>query len=142
MEFMDGIKNKIKIIKIFLMNLTDDTKSSIKSKATWGQVLEEYLYENVPTLILFIVCHNSLMWLLEVTLGWDSAFWSTQWTQLVDRYPYPVHLYSGGGLVVTLTVYWGWGGFLCLMDRTGWLSRYKVQPGTNEPPENAKFIKV
>lgn len=38
--------------------------------------------------------------------------------------------------------YWTWGSVYIVLDLTGWLSRYKVQPGTNQPPEPSKFAKM
>jgi len=105
-------------------------------------VVSEYLFETGAILLSFLIARNSLLWLLEVTMGWDIAFWQTQWQQFVDQNQDPRVIFVIGGLLVTMTVYWGWGGFYCLLDRTGWLSRYKVQPGTNQPPDTAKFIKV
>jgi fatty acid hydroxylase domain-containing protein 2 len=38
--------------------------------------------------------------------------------------------------------YWLWGSVYIVLDLTGWLSRYKVQPGTNQPPDGGKFTKM
>jgi hypothetical protein len=38
--------------------------------------------------------------------------------------------------------YWLWGSVYIVLDLTGWFSRYKVQPGTNQPPERTKFAKM
>lgn len=44
-----------------------------------------------------------------------------------------------GTLLVGHGVYWLWGSFFIMLDYTGWLSHYKVQPNTNQPPNAAKL---
>lgn len=104
-------------------------------------VVSEYLFETGAILLSFLVARNSLVWLLESTLGWGPDFWQSKWEYLVDNTD-RAHFYVGGGFVISWGVYWGWGGFYCLLDRTGWLSKYKVQPDTNMPPDTKKFMKV
>jgi hypothetical protein len=41
---------------------------------------------------------------------------------------------------VSNVAYWTWGSFYVLLDHTGWLSQYKVQPQTNQPPDRALFL--
>jgi hypothetical protein len=106
-----------------------------------ANVVSEYLYETAAILLSFVVARNSLLWLLQATLGWGVDFWQSKWENLIDQTERN-HFFVIGGLIVTMSVYWGWGGFYCLLGRTGWLSKYKVQPGTNLPPDNKKFIKV
>lgn len=50
-----------------------------------------------------------------------------------------------GTTVLTILVYWIFGGiytFLDLTNRPKFLRRYKIQPGTNEPVEKSRLIKV
>jgi hypothetical protein len=42
--------------------------------------------------------------------------------------------------LVNNVVYWVWGSFFVLLDHTGWLSEYKVQPQTNQPPDRNHFL--
>jgi fatty acid hydroxylase domain-containing protein 2 len=42
-------------------------------------------------------------------------------------------------MLVAHGVYWLWGSFFMLLDYTGWLSQYKVQPNTNQPPNPVKL---
>jgi fatty acid hydroxylase domain-containing protein 2 len=47
--------------------------------------------------------------------------------------------------IITFLVYWGFGMIYVLLDVTNkpkFLRKYKIQPGTNEPIENQKLIKV
>jgi len=91
---------------------------------------------------MFFFGHAILTWFFKVTLGWGPDFWTLKLQQLLDWYPDAFFWYYTAGLLVSFTVYWTWGGFYCLMDRLGWLAKYKIQPGTNQPPENKKFLKV
>jgi hypothetical protein len=42
--------------------------------------------------------------------------------------------------ILTFTFYWTSGLFFTLLDHTGWLSKYKVQPGKIHPPSSAKIV--
>jgi len=41
-----------------------------------------------------------------------------------------------------MITYWLVGGFFLVLDLTGWLSKYKVQPGTNQPPTTPKLTSL
>jgi hypothetical protein len=50
-----------------------------------------------------------------------------------------------GLTALTMLVYWGLGSVYILLDLTNWplfMRKYKVQPGTNEPVDGMKLIKV
>lgn len=42
--------------------------------------------------------------------------------------------------ILTFTFYWSWGLVFTLLDYTGWLSKYKVQPDKNHPPSSSKIV--
>jgi fatty acid hydroxylase domain-containing protein 2 len=47
--------------------------------------------------------------------------------------------------IVAMLAYWIVGSVYLLLDFTGWLSKYKVQPGKNQPPSSvglSKAVKV
>lgn len=50
-----------------------------------------------------------------------------------------------GLTALTMLVYWGLGSVYILLDLANWpqfVRKYKVQPGTNEPVDGMKLIKV
>ncbi|XP_059485931.1 fatty acid hydroxylase domain-containing protein 2-like [Neocloeon triangulifer] len=83
-----------------------------------------------------------VVWVLSF-VGVESDFWQNQWQQICDKYGKDdqTTFFIVGTLVVQTLAYWVWGSFYIILDLTGWASRYKVQPGTNQPPEMGKFIK-
>lgn len=57
----------------------------------------------------------------------------------------PLMLWVFGTSIFTMLVYWTVGGLYTFMDLTNLprcLRRYKIQPGTNEPVELARLLKV
>lgn len=57
----------------------------------------------------------------------------------------PVTLWVYGSLIVTMIVYWVFGGIYTILDVTNKpaaIRRYKIQPGTNEPVDNKRLLKV
>lgn len=47
--------------------------------------------------------------------------------------------------ILTTLVYWFFGGIYTILDITNkpaFLRRYKIQPGTNEPVDNARLMNV
>jgi hypothetical protein len=57
----------------------------------------------------------------------------------------PFNLWVYGTTVLSLGVYWLFGGIYTLLDVTNKpaaLRRYKIQPGTNEPVDNKKLFNV
>ncbi|XP_059485575.1 fatty acid hydroxylase domain-containing protein 2-like [Neocloeon triangulifer] len=67
-------------------------------------------------------------------LRWDSM---VSWVDSNQRIVFGVlpSLISG-------VAYWSLGSFFLMLDFTGWLSEYKVQLGTNQPPSPAKLGKA
>jgi len=114
----------------------------LPQRSELANVLCEYFSEMFIIVLTFLAARNSLMWFLEATMVWDKDFWQTQWEQFVDRNYSPVLFYVGGVQAIILSVYYIWGGFYSLLDVTGCLSQYKVQPGTNQPLKNTALRKV
>lgn len=57
----------------------------------------------------------------------------------------PFMFWVFGTNIFTMLVYWMFGGFYTFMDLTNcpaFLRKYKIQPGTNEPVERARLLKV
>ncbi|XP_059485576.1 fatty acid hydroxylase domain-containing protein 2-like [Neocloeon triangulifer] len=50
--------------------------------------------------------------------------------------------YTAGTFFVVTGSYWVLGGFFMILDQTGWLSRYKIRPGINQPPDARELGKV
>jgi fatty acid hydroxylase domain-containing protein 2 len=106
------------------------------------EILFEYLHDMVSILLFFYITQKVLMWTLDTTFGFNSEFFQNKWQTFVDEMQDPRIIFIGCPLAVTLFFYWGWGLFFSILDMTGWLSKYKVQPGTNQPPDTKRFIKV
>ncbi|XP_054288455.1 fatty acid hydroxylase domain-containing protein 2-like isoform X2 [Macrosteles quadrilineatus] len=79
---------------------------------------------------------------------WDASgdFWQAGWDQILDTVgENPVTFWVYGSLIWTLSVYWTLGAIYTVLDvvnKPAALRRYKTQPGTNEPVETKKLIKV
>lgn len=57
----------------------------------------------------------------------------------------PLAFWVIGTNIFTMMVYWLVGGIYTFMDltnRPAFLRKYKIQPGTNEPVERARLLKV
>lgn len=57
----------------------------------------------------------------------------------------PFYLWVYGTFMLSFGVYWLFGGIYTVMDMTNKpaaIRRYKIQPGTNEPVDNRKLLKV
>jgi transposase InsO family protein len=106
------------------------------------RVFGKFLSETVPFAVSFLLMRTCLMWLLELTIRPEPDLWQRHWERFYALHSDPQFYFLMGSYVVSNGVYWIWGGFYCLLDYTGWLSRYKVQPGTNQPPDRAQFAKV
>lgn len=106
------------------------------------RVFGKFLSETVPFAVSFLLLRNCLLWLLEWTVRPEPDFWQRHWERFVALDSDPKFYYLVCSVTISTSVYWIWGGFYCLLDFTGWLSRYKVQPGMNQPPDREKFLKV
>lgn len=78
--------------------------------------------------------------------GASGDFWQAQWDKFLDTVGEdPFYLWVYGTFVLSFGVYWLFGGIYTIMDMTNKpaaIRRYKIQPGTNEPVDNRKLLKV
>lgn len=78
--------------------------------------------------------------------GASGDFWQSQWDNFLDiTGEDPFNLWVIGSTIFTMFVYWFFGGIYTIMDITNkpaFLRRYKVQPGTNEPVDKARLMRV
>jgi fatty acid hydroxylase domain-containing protein 2 len=70
----------------------------------------------------------------QVQLRWEEFLSLTGYNQLFLIAVMPT--------ILTFPLYWTLGLLFTLLDFTGWLSKYKVQPGKNSPPSSVKFVNV
>ncbi|CAB3367611.1 Hypothetical predicted protein [Cloeon dipterum] len=62
-------------------------------------------------------------------------FWQQKWTAVLDAFGHNQRVLFGMmPSVVSGVVYWTVSGLFMLIDFSGLLAAYKVQPGTNQPP--------
>jgi hypothetical protein len=106
------------------------------------RVFGKFLSETVPFAVSFLLVRNFILFLLKWTMQIEPDFWQHHWERFVALNSDPMFYYLVCSFTSSSIFYWAWGGFYCLLDWTGWLSRYKVQPGMNQPPDRAKFAKV
>ncbi|XP_059480663.1 fatty acid hydroxylase domain-containing protein 2-like [Neocloeon triangulifer] len=86
---------------------------------------------------------NSLRWFVHSILKIPEHLFENAWQNLVEKFATQddqMTFLVSGTLLVSVVVYWVWGGFYVLLDLTGWLSRYKVQPGTNQPLDQGRLV--
>nr|CAH7730442.1 unnamed protein product [Callosobruchus chinensis] len=97
-------------------------------------------------LICFAAARNSITWHCQRFWGASGDFWQAQWDKFLDTAGEdPFCLWVYGTFVLSFGVYWLFGGIYTFMDVTNKPSivrRYKIQPGTNEPVDNRKLLKV
>ncbi|XP_071452437.1 fatty acid hydroxylase domain-containing protein 2 isoform X2 [Hetaerina americana] len=98
------------------------------------------------SLIGFAAFRNSLTWHLQRFWGASGDFWQAQWDKLLDTIGEDyVTIYVFGSTFIAFFVYWFVGGIYTILDVTNKpaaIRRYKIQPGTNEPVENKRLMKV
>lgn len=98
------------------------------------------------SLIGFAAFRNSLTWHLQRFWGASGDFWQAQWDKLLDTVGEDyITVYVFGSTFIAFFVYWFVGGIYTLLDVTNKpaaLRRYKIQPGTNEPVDSKKLMKV
>ncbi|XP_054266575.1 fatty acid hydroxylase domain-containing protein 2-like isoform X1 [Macrosteles quadrilineatus] len=97
-------------------------------------------------LIVFAAFRNTLTWHLQRFWGASGDFWQAGWDRILDTVgENPVTFWVYGTLIWTVSVYWSLGAIYTVLDvinKPAALRRYKIQPGTNEPVETKKLIKV
>ncbi|XP_067640716.1 fatty acid hydroxylase domain-containing protein 2 isoform X2 [Eurosta solidaginis] len=83
---------------------------------------------------------------LQSFWGASGDFWQAQWDKFIDKTgDDPFMLWVFGSTIFSMIVYWFVGGIYTFMDLTNrpeFLRKYKIQPGTNEPVEIERLLKV
>ncbi|XP_058984358.1 fatty acid hydroxylase domain-containing protein 2 [Musca domestica] len=115
-------------------------------KRRWLSSLHSVIFIITCALAIFIVFRNVLTWHLQSFWGASGDFWQAQWDKFIDvTGDDPFMFWVFGTNIFTMLVYWMFGGFYTFMDLTNcpaFLRKYKIQPGTNEPVERARLLKV
>ncbi|XP_035788386.1 fatty acid hydroxylase domain-containing protein 2-like [Anopheles albimanus] len=97
-------------------------------------------------LIGFAAFRNTLTWHLQRFWGASGDFWQSQWDRFIDfAGDDPARLWVHTTTLFTMCVYWCVGGIYTLFDLTAWpatIRRYKMQPGTNEPVDRGRLLRV
>ncbi|XP_076273492.1 fatty acid hydroxylase domain-containing protein 2 isoform X1 [Rhynchophorus ferrugineus] len=97
-------------------------------------------------LIIFAAARNTITWHCQKFWGASGDFWQAQWDKFLDvAGEDPEFLWVYGTTAITFSVYWIVGGIYTFMDVTNQpqaIRRYKIQPGTNEPVDTKKLLKV
>ncbi|KAK7863568.1 hypothetical protein R5R35_014066 [Gryllus longicercus] len=122
------------------------TTAATNQQPTLLSSLRSVLFVISTVLIGFAAFRNTLTWHLQRFWGASGDFWQSQWDKVLDIFgedPYNFWVY--GTMLLTFVVYWLFGGIYTILDITNKpaaLRRYKIQPGTNEPVETKKLLKV
>lgn len=97
-------------------------------------------------LIIFAAARNTITWHCQKFWGASGDFWQAQWDKFLDvAGEDPMFLWVFGSTAITFTFYWIFGGIYTFLDVTNMprvIRRYKIQPGTNEPVDTARLMKV
>ncbi|XP_069679070.1 fatty acid hydroxylase domain-containing protein 2 isoform X1 [Periplaneta americana] len=108
--------------------------------------LRSVLFVISSALIGFAAFRNTLTWHLQRFWGASGDFWQALWDRLLDVMgEEPVTFWVYGTIVLTMTVYWLFGAIYTFMDVTNspeFLRKYKIQPGTNEPVDTKRLMRV
>nr|XP_036221754.1 fatty acid hydroxylase domain-containing protein 2 [Bactrocera oleae] len=112
----------------------------------WLSSLHSVIFIITCALAVFIVFRNVLTWYAFAKLGCIGDFWQAQWDKFIDKTgDDPMILWVFGSTIFSMIVYWFVGGIYTFMDMTNrpaFLRKYKIQPGTNEPVERERLMKV
>ncbi|XP_037889197.1 fatty acid hydroxylase domain-containing protein 2 [Glossina fuscipes] len=115
-------------------------------KPRWLSSLHSVIFIITCALAIFIVFRNVLTWHLQSFWGASGDFWQAQWDKFINITGHdPMMFWVFGTNVFTTLVYWSVGGIYTFMDITNrptFLRKYKIQPGTNEPVDQARLFKV
>ncbi|KAJ9599670.1 hypothetical protein L9F63_026482, partial [Diploptera punctata] len=108
--------------------------------------LRSVLFVISSALIGFAAFRNTLTWHLQRFWGASGDFWQALWDRLLDVSCLLLPLlWTSGTAVLTIAVYWIFGAVYTILDVTNKpaaLRRYKIQPGTNEPVDTKRLMKV
>lgn len=104
-----------------------------------GKFRISYLSEIIES-NLFSLRHCQRFW------GASGDFWQSQWDRFLNTVGEdPFNLWVYGTTILTFCVYWMFGGIYTILDITNKpaiLRKYKIQPGTNEPVDTKRLLKV
>nr|CAD7398296.1 unnamed protein product [Timema poppensis] len=119
---------------------------AVAAQPTLLSSLRSVLFVISSALIGFAAFRNTLTWHLQRFWGASGDFWQALWDRFLDTVGEdPITLWIYGTTALTMCVYWTFGGIYTLLDVTNKpaaLRRYKIQPGTNEPVDTARLLKV
>ncbi|XP_067012741.1 fatty acid hydroxylase domain-containing protein 2 isoform X2 [Anabrus simplex] len=133
----------------FESSLTLDVKkdhSGATQQTALISSLRSVLFVISSTIIGFAAFRNTLTWHLQRFWGASGDFWQALWDRVLDTFgENPLAFWVFGTTVLTAMVYWIFGGiytFLDVTNKPAALRRYKIQPGTNEPVDTKRLMKV
>ncbi|KAI8034356.1 hypothetical protein M5D96_012910 [Drosophila gunungcola] len=152
------LKEKVGLPPVYL-NLNDNAKDQNPSSCSplqnwddtrtadvWLSSLHSVIFIITCALAAFILFRNVLTWHLQSFWGASGDFWQSQWDKFIDSFgDEPMVLWVFGTTIFTMIVYWTVGTLYTFMDltnRPACLRKYKIQPGTNEPVEVRRLLKV
>lgn len=111
--------------------------AAARNTITWCVILV-FFFEFFCRVVFFRHCQR--FW------GASGDFWQAQWDKFLDSVSEdPFKLWIFGTTILTTSVYWMFGGIYTILDMTNKpaaLRRYKIQPGTNEPVDTKRLLKV
>jgi len=96
--------------------------------------------------IILVALRNTITLHMENFWGASADFWQQRWDSMLhfaDNDQFIVLVL--GMYCLSYFTYWLGSAFYLFLDLTNWpafMRRYKVQPGTNEPLDTAKLVKV
>ncbi|XP_026468974.1 fatty acid hydroxylase domain-containing protein 2 isoform X2 [Ctenocephalides felis] len=86
------------------------------------------------------------MWHLQRFWGASGDFWQSRWERVLDvAGDDPFYFWVVYSTALTIVVYWSVGSiytFLDVTNKPASLRKYKIQPGTNEPVDMKRLMKV
>ncbi|XP_034482297.1 fatty acid hydroxylase domain-containing protein 2 [Drosophila innubila] len=119
---------------------TDEVDSPL-----WLSSLHSVIFIITCALAVFILFRNVLT-CCSVTLRPLTERQALERDKFIDKFgDDPMMLWVFGTTLFTMIVYWTVGGIYTFMDltnRPACLRKYKIQPGTNEPVEAGRLMKV
>ncbi|XP_025835022.1 fatty acid hydroxylase domain-containing protein 2 [Agrilus planipennis] len=125
---------------------SNDNVQNIQQNTNILSSLRSVLIVISSALIIFAAARNTITWHCQRFWGASGDFWQSQWDKFLDTFGEdPFKLWVYGTILLTMGVYWLFGGiytFLDVTNKPAALRRYKIQPGTNEPVDTKKLLKV
>jgi len=110
---------------------------------TWAK---ESVTVIATVVLIFGAFGNTLTWHLQQFWGASGNFWQSLWSSFLSYYgDDEFNLYVYGTMIWTVLLYWTVGPLYILLDIFNgpqWLRKYKIQPGTNEPVDMNRLMRV